>query len=491
MSTYSEFKALMQVSSNDKTPVEDSEDSISLDNSIDEQKNKQFYKILLFRNYQSLIEDLPNIENILLQIGVENPKEFAVRVKCIDKISSEDDWKVVNMTVDCFEEKDNKQKSYFTGLSFYYQLRKCLLMLFDILDKDTFLFLAKRIKYIGDRYFDTYKERMMIYRDIFNKFDEYFIHHNEGLIRIFEKRYLNLIKRYKMTDLYTNDEKDLQDNSLDNTPDDYSISPALILDIMFIAYFILYHLPVFIPVGFWLLKSDKTPLNLKISLRESFKKPDYAPLIQHEYDWHQYEYDWYQHESDKTEELFKDIFYSGASVDLSTFGIVDYDLSNWKHSFDTAEENNSIQEPSQIETSPSLFQEFNNVFSLIDNELYPYYVLFEENTSSEKGHLFRKVYLSSLITYADTINDDYSLYGFAYLIYKSQFLNWRRLKFNDGFVHKIGLIFAIKTPNTKKYSESKAQCKAWEILKKSQLIPKELLADKEIRLLELKFEKKK
>ena len=81
MSTYSEFKALMQVSSNDKTPVEDSEDSISLDNSIDEQKNKQFYKILLFRNYQSLIEDLPNIENILLQTGVENPKEFAVRVK--------------------------------------------------------------------------------------------------------------------------------------------------------------------------------------------------------------------------------------------------------------------------------------------------------------------------------------------------------------------------------------------------------------------------
>jgi len=53
------------------------------------------------------------------------------------------------------------------------------------------------------------------------------------------------------------------------------------------------------------------------------------------------------------------------------------------------------------------------------------------------------------------------------------------------------LIFAIKAPNTKKYPESKAQCKAWEILKKSQLIPKELLADKEIRLLELKFEKKK
>ena len=52
MSTYSEFKALMQVSSNDKTPVEDSEDSISLDNSIDEQKNKQVYKILISRNYE-------------------------------------------------------------------------------------------------------------------------------------------------------------------------------------------------------------------------------------------------------------------------------------------------------------------------------------------------------------------------------------------------------------------------------------------------------
>ena len=52
MSTYSEFKALMQVSSNDKTPVEDSEDSISLDNSIDEQKNKQFYKTLLFQFFR-------------------------------------------------------------------------------------------------------------------------------------------------------------------------------------------------------------------------------------------------------------------------------------------------------------------------------------------------------------------------------------------------------------------------------------------------------
>lgn len=48
MSTYSEFKALMQVSSNDKTPVEDSEDSISLDNSIDEQKINSFIRYYFF-----------------------------------------------------------------------------------------------------------------------------------------------------------------------------------------------------------------------------------------------------------------------------------------------------------------------------------------------------------------------------------------------------------------------------------------------------------
>lgn len=484
ISTYNEFINLTSALSEDNTNVEVSDSSISLGNNIDIQENECYYKIVTFRCYQLLIDDLPNIENVLLQLGIENPKEFAARVKSIDKISSKDDWEIVNMTIDYFLGKDDKQKSYFTGLSFYYQLKRYLLVVFGLLDKDTFLWESKRIKYIGEHYFDIYKERITIYRDILNNFDEYFTHHFRALIRIFKQKYPNYLKGCKLNDFYDMDKEDSQDNLLDDMPDDYPISPAIILDIMFLAYFFLYHHPVLIPTGFWLLKSDKTPFDLKKSLRESLKKSDYAPLVQ-------YEYDCYQNRFDKTEDLFKDFFYSGAAVDLSTYGIVDYDLFNCQYSSDTTEENNSIQEPTQIETSSSLFQQCSDIFSWIDNELYPYYVLFEANTSTEKGHLFRKVYLAPLITYADAINDDYSLYGFAYLIYKSQYLNWHRLKFNDGFVRKIGLIFAIKSPNTKKYSESKAQCKAWAILEKSEIIPTTLLANEEVELLKFKFGKKK
>lgn len=477
MSTYSEFKLIAKSLRDDKDD-RDSDNYLFINEITDSYDFDPFYRISNFRKYQLLIEDFPNIEKVLLQLGIDTPKEFVEKVKSIDEISSEDDWKIVNMLVDFFEENGDKQKSYFTAFSTYYFLKKQCLILLDYIDKDKFLFASKLAKYIGNHYFDLYKERMIIYGDILTNLPDYFANHYAAITRIFKKEYSYMFNKFKFRNW-----RDCFEKYELYGQDDYE-SSAFTLDGIFILYFILYHVPIFVYLGFWLLDSEAIPLNLKLSLRESFKKKDYAPLIQ-------YEYNWYLSKSDKRENLFDGIFYSGNLGNIDTLGITDYDLSKWEHLERLVEESNTIHELPQTQTSCSLYQKCNDIFFLIDSELYPFYVLFEQNSLSEKGHIFRKIYLSPLISYAATINDDYSLYGFAYLIFKSQFLNWKGLKFDERFVAKIKSIFAINCQNKVRYPESKAQCKAWRILAQSQFIPMELLAKEEIELLNFKFREKR
>lgn len=210
---------------------------------------------------------------------------------------------------------------------------------------------------------------------------------------------------------------------------------------------------------------------LKDALRKSLKEPDFAPIIQFEYNWFL--------EKTESDNLFTDIFYSGELINLNSFGIVDYDLYNWESPFYTAEENNSVKESPQIGTNNQFIQEY-DILSRISYELYPYYTLFDESASTEKGHIFRKIYLPSLIIYANNIQDNYSLYGFAYLLYKSQYLNWKGLKFDEKFVCGIASVFAIDFNPKQSYVESKAKLKAWEILENSS-IPLGILDEKEIK----------
>jgi hypothetical protein len=482
ISVFNEFEVLTKALSNDDNTTGDSQNSISL-NTYTTLKDNHFCKLVRFRAYQFLIEDFPNIENILFKLGIENYNEFITKVKSIDAITCEDDWEVVNITIDCFEKEENELTSYFSGLFTYYHFRQLVLFIIDITNKDVFLLFSKQVKYLGEHYFSTYKERMIIYKDIINSNSIFFSQHYQALIRILSKKFSTYYANYKlntMRELQKKYEEDLPNDM----PDDYFVSPALILDIMFMGYFILYHFPILVPGVFWLLESDKIPLNLKQSLRESLKKSDYAPLIQ-------YEHNWYLKQSENTEELFKDVFYSGDFVDLNTFGIGDYDLSNWKHLLGPAEENSLIQEDTQKGTNLLIFQQSYEILSWIDHSLYPYYVLFEKDALSEKGHTFRKIYLAPLFSYASTIKDDYTLYGFAYLIYKSQFFNWGRQCFDKELVMVIKHLFKINSPNTKEYNKYKAELKAYQIIEESEHIPRTLLADKDIELLELKFRKKK
>lgn len=253
--------------------------------------------------------------------------------------------------------------------------------------------------------------------------------------------------------------------------EDINVPPAFFLDFIFVFYFLLYSVPFLVVLSFQLLSSEKAPLYLKDALRKSLKEPDFAPIIQFEYNWFL--------EKTESDNLFTDIFYSGELINLNSFGIVDYDLYNWESPFYTAEENNSVKESPQIGTNNQFIQEY-DILSRISYELYPYYTLFDESASTEKGHIFRKIYLPSLIIYANNIQDNYSLYGFAYLLYKSQYLNWKGLKFDEKFVCGIASVFAIDFNPKQSYVESKAKLKAWEILENSS-IPLGILDEKEIK----------
>lgn len=437
--------------------IDESNDTSEELSTIYNNSNLRYTQLGRFRMYQLLIENFPNIENILSELGIKDFKDFILKVKNMNEIKSEEDWEIVSTVVYCFEEKNNKQTNFFSKLASYYWVKNLLLFFLNDFDKDFFLSCSKRAKYIGENYPDICKERLKFYNDIFS--DNYSDNRIEVFIRFTAKNILQKKKNFYKSNL--NEEK----------LEDINISPAFFLDFIFVFYFLLYSLPFLVILSFQLLSSEKAPLYLKDALRKSLKEPDFAPIIQFEYNWFL--------EKPESDNLFTDIFYSGELINLNSFGIVDYDLYNWESPFYTAEENNSVKESPQIGTNNQFIQEY-DILSRISYELYPYYTLFDESASTEKGHIFRKIYLPSLIIYANNIQDNYSLYGFAYLLYKSQYLNWKGLKFDEKFVRGIASVFAIDFNPKQSYIESKAKLKAWEILENSS-IPLGILDEKEIK----------
>ena len=73
------------------------------------------------------------------------------------------------------------------------------------------------------------------------------------------------------------------------------------------------------------------------------------------------------------------------------------------------------------------------------------------------------------------------MYGFAYLLYKSQYLNFQKIKFDSNLVDLVTSAFLINDKLKEiEYVESKAKFKAWQILKrKKKTIPMTLLSEEE------------
>lgn len=168
--------------------IDESNDTSEELSTIYNNSNLRYTQLGRFRMYQLLIENFPNIENILSELGIKDFKDFILKVKNMNEIKSEEDWEIVSTVVYCFEEKNNKQTNFFSKLAFYYWVKNLLLFFLNDFDKDFFLSCSKRAKYIGENYPDICKERLKFYNDIFS--DNYSDNRIEAFIRFTAKNIL-------------------------------------------------------------------------------------------------------------------------------------------------------------------------------------------------------------------------------------------------------------------------------------------------------------
>lgn len=226
------------------------------------------------------------------------------------------------------------------------------------------------------------------------------------------------------------------------------------LDALFIYYYFIYKNPQYIvKLGFFLL-SDNVPSPVQSAMFSTFKKDDYAALIQ-------YEYEWWRKEKGETLSLpFP--FFDGI-VNLKNLNIIDFDLNN----------SNRINKALPSNTPPA---EVSN--DVIFEKLKSYLCLVHGEDVKYAGYSFKKHYLIKVIEVAHKLKNCHSVYGFACILFFSKYFNWKGRAFNQDFVSIIVDIFNIDTNliEGKSYNFSKSKDKAMQMIKKENL--ETLLSDK-------------
>ena len=318
----------------------------------------------------------------------------------------------------------------------------------------------KIVKHVGEKYYSTYKERVII---IQSQLRAWF----NGEIQNFED-----IIPQNIIDMFIGNLNSMKDSSgfykkicREEYEDELS---CWYMDILFMLYYYIYERPQYVVNLGYDLMSEKVSNNICSAIFTSFKEPDYAGLIQFEYEW------WCRNSGRRLSLPFP--FFEG-NINLENISVIDYDLNNDKKLKIIPTDNNL-----QYATDKSPILPIENILSNIDNQLVPYYTIFNNNVKHEAGSYFRKHYLHEVVKYSDSINDSYSLHGFAYILFKSQYFNWGRIEFDNDFVSNIKKIFNIKISSYKPYNESKSKDKAWKILQdESNSIPTSLLSDEELK----------
>ena len=323
---------------------------------------------------------------------------------------------------------------------------------------EDFIVSLKALKYLVEKSNSVYKERLVFIQSkvkaLFNgevrNMEEFF---PEALIDLF----INNIHQIK----------DIDEFVTNICGKDYEgMLNSLTLDVLFLLYYYIYDNPQrIVNIGFYLM-SEKVTNNISSAIFSSFRKPDYAGLIQYEYEW------WCKEKNRKLPLVFP--FFEG-NLNLENIHIIDYNLNTDKK-LKIVSKGENLQQLTNLSEMQK-----DNLLCDIDNQLCKYYAIFDNTVGHTPGAFFRKHHLHNLVKYSESINDSYSLHGFAYILFKSHYFNWGRIKFDNNFVFCIKKIFKINDSCDVTYNESKSKDKAWKILQdESTPISVSLLSNEEL-----------
>lgn len=405
--------------------------------------------LFFFWGIQSALKYHAVPEYMLQNLGVENPKEIISRVNDIANIDDIDDF--INSIVDLNQElystlgNDKFSNICVWGLVCYMGIG--MIELSKEYKNEDVLELCKFIKKLGENYSSICDERITSmyfnFKSLFDKdtINEEFIIDYILPLLLFKTNIYHLIRI---------DDPDLEyENFLRNFP-------YMFTDVIFLFYFCIYKNPQYIVNLGFILMSNSVSHEIAKAMFSTFRKDDYAALIQYEYEW------WRKETGNSLSLPFP--FYEKI-INLNELGVIDYELAG----SDIAD-GSKLPDPNLCPL-PKNSESNNNSGETIFNSLKKYCRYMNGEDVNEAGASFRNNHLSTVITAACRLKDRYSVYGFASVLFDSKYFNWADKEFNKDFVMYIANIFNIDSSLVEgnDYNQSKSREKAKQMLSKKEM----------------------
>lgn len=414
---------------------------------------------LLFLGISLAIKNHSNPEYMLHNLGIEDSLYFIRRMNDIEHINNVDDFR--NQLCDIHNFFPIISFDNWVNMSLWGVISFFGKSVIDFCKDDSALFilnLLKTAKYFGEKYLIIYKERIA---SIFYTIKSLFEGDIESLI---PQDILDYLFNHS---LQIKSFIDIEDSMPQELGDKYEY---LGLDFLFVCYYFVYENPQnMIKLGFTLM-SEKVSNAIKGAMFSTFKEQTYAPIIQYEYEW------WCKETGEKLSLPFP--FFEGI-IDLKKINIIDYDLNNRKQSIKQTDENKNLHSDLILESNNNTLRLDSPSIESIFENLKPYlrFVVCEDKT--KVGASFKNNHLTAVTNIARELDNRYSVYGFACILFLSKYFVWKNFEFNKDFVTYIVDIFGIDSRliEGSYYNFSKSKDKAKKMLNKEETSHLKILLD--------------
>lgn len=427
----------------------------------------------LYSGIQSAIQNHTDPEYMLSSMGVKNTYEV---ISQINK-NSDDEKGFLNFMLVVWDQllsdigADKCVNICLWGMASAYGKR--IINFCKYFPQKDFLVLLKVVECIGKKYYQVYQERMPL---LFYYLREIINNRSDNIKNDIPEEIFNFIIDNR---IYNREFDDISEHLYHIMRSKW---PQLCVDICFLAYYYIYENPQYIiNLGFTLI-SEKTSAKIQSAIFPFFYSQDYAPLIQYEYEW------WCKETGKELPLPFP--FFKGI-IDLRKINITDYDLNNRKQHLEIlsptdvkqATENNNQRFCLDLKSNDNTLRLNSSAIEtsgeIIFDKLKVHLCFVRNEDQRKAGASFRDNHLIKVVNIARKLNNCYSVYGFACILFFSKYFDWKDLAFNKDFVAYIVDIFNIDNSLIEGtcYNFSKSKDKATQILKKKDTLYLNTLLD--------------
>ena len=412
----------------------------------------------VFRGLQYVIETWDNVEIILLRFGMENPLEVIVTVhKIAEMPPSKERYKCMVLLIDQLVSVGGNKLINLLLWGMYDCFRTVIIEVCKNTSTEDFMSYLKAVKYGGTKFYSVYKERIVFYyylvKKMYSEYNKWWDYIEEiGFLDKPEKYYDAIFELTKKSNESPENSED--ENSDSDSEEEFTDQQiATYVDWLFIVYHFIYQKPQCIVKLAFTLMSKKVSAEVQEAIFLSFASEEYKSVIQYEYEW------WCKETGCKLSLPYP---FCDEPFDRYAFNnIIDYDLNKTIQNQVKNLKSDKKEEPMANRSSNEIFNHLKNHLAFVRPE-----------DQLEKGASFKKNYFTDVCNLSSKLNDKYSTYGFACILYLSKYFDWKGIKFDAEFVNYIAEIFFVNKNLLEglPYNYYKSKKKALHMMKKFKFL---------------------